>query len=726
MNDRSTPEPLDDPVVVAAFDRLRADVQAVSTDAARHRMDAAAGRRALWGPMLVGAAAVVLVALGIFALREDHDPELATDAAEDDASPVPAIDASEDDATTEDETSGSSSDGPNAETLEGTSWVLASGVGPGGPVPLIDTFPVTMSFGRRADGASTISGRAACNGYEGDYRLDAETGTFAINEYGKESAGCGAAIEASETAFLAALGSVNRLELRDERLILSGPDGVELRFLRQPPVPIDDIVGRTWLLVSLMSGEVTTEALGEPATLRLEPDGAVVGGTGCRSLNGEWVVAGASIQFPIWRVDGACSPELVDQNGHVVNVLGDGFAAVVEGDTLRLSSAGDEGLVYRLLDDEPAPSTVPATAEEAIEQPGDLRGTAWRLVSLMVGGEEIALRADHVQTLEFAAAVGDAVALDLLCGRSEWMFAIDGSTLSVGRSTFVEERDCDAGGGLELEQVFMALLDADNGTITVDPDGSLVIAGDDSELRFLPLVTEVFEVGRIGDAPDDVFFNVVGYPTRSNDGGWILCERAPTEPGRCGGPTRVLLRYEGSGGAREDLVVSVDWVGRLFAAPGWEVGRRVLGSFEGYEVVPPEYDMMEALAQGRLDDDAIVYHPDGVALSLGGIHTVAARTPAELRSVDGWMLDAEPFRGADARTWNLLERLAATFEQSNIYAGPHMHCAGPPMALPPVEFARQTVIEATGFDSCLQWGVVDVLFDDDRRIVAINVDWWEP
>ena len=48
------------------------------------------------------------------------------------------------------------------------------------------------------------------------------------------------------------------------------------------------------------------------------------------------------------------------------------------------------------------------------------------------------------------------------------------------------------------------------------------------------------------------------------------------------------------------------------------------------------------------------------------------------------------------------------------------------MPLPDVSFDRQVVIQADGIDSCLQWFVVDVLLDGDDRIVAVNLDLWEP
>jgi heat shock protein HslJ len=73
----------------------------------------------------------------------------------------------------------------------------------------------------------------------------------------------------------------------------------------------------------------------------------MLGSTGCRTLHGRYAVVGAEVTMPEMAAEGECPTDLQSQDGHVVNVLGGGFRAVVEGQQLTLTASGDVGLVYR-------------------------------------------------------------------------------------------------------------------------------------------------------------------------------------------------------------------------------------------------------------------------------------------------------------------------------------------------------------------------------------------
>ncbi len=228
--------------------------------------------------------------------------------------------------------------------LIGTSWTLATGAGPAGEIMLVDGFPITLVF----DG-DTLGGTAACNEYGGEYVI--EGSTLGIDNLSMTGMGCQPDVQAAEAAYLAALGDVDGIDLVGDELALSGP-ATELVFRRNNPVPIDDIVGQLWLLESLGQGEETRLPQGDPATLLLAEDGTVAGGTGCRELSGDYVVSGNQIVFPNFAADGDCPASLWDQDGLVINVLGDGFVPAVDGDRLTLASRGNEVLVYRATTEE--------------------------------------------------------------------------------------------------------------------------------------------------------------------------------------------------------------------------------------------------------------------------------------------------------------------------------------------------------------------------------------
>jgi heat shock protein HslJ len=218
-------------------------------------------------------------------------------------------------------------------------WELESGSVAGGPIPIVDGHPITLSF--VDDG---VGGTAACNGYGGSY-------TFSGNEisitevFQTEMACTPEEIMESERKYLEALLGVDSFTVTDSRLSLIG-EGVELVFVELPPVPTAELTGTVWVLDGMVQDEAVSSVSGERATLELFADGSMLGSTGCRTLHGRYVVTGAEVLMNEMAAEGECSPDLQDQDNLVVTVLGDGFRVAIDGETLTLSSVGNEGLVY--------------------------------------------------------------------------------------------------------------------------------------------------------------------------------------------------------------------------------------------------------------------------------------------------------------------------------------------------------------------------------------------
>ncbi len=230
---------------------------------------------------------------------------------------------------------------PPPPSVEGTSWALVAGGGPAGDVPLVEGYPVTLTF---QDGQ--LGGTASCNGYGASYRLDGNQLVL-----GDDLSSTAMACEppesmTAESAYLAALGDVTDVDVVADELVLSGPAS-ELVFTRQAEVPAAELIGQPWVLDTLIQGETASSVAGDPATLLLDPDGTLTGSTGCRTLSGEYTISGASVLFTTFAADGECPPELTDQDNLVVTVLGDGFTVEIDGDRMTLTSQGSEGLVYR-------------------------------------------------------------------------------------------------------------------------------------------------------------------------------------------------------------------------------------------------------------------------------------------------------------------------------------------------------------------------------------------
>jgi heat shock protein HslJ len=117
------------------------------------------------------------------------------------------------------------------DSVEGN-WILESGSGDGGPLPIVDTHPITMAL----DGSS-ISGTAACNSYGGAYRVSS-TGNFQlVDGVAVTEMACDPpeAME-SEAAYLEALSSADKIAINEGRLTLTG-GGYELNYVTDPDAP---------------------------------------------------------------------------------------------------------------------------------------------------------------------------------------------------------------------------------------------------------------------------------------------------------------------------------------------------------------------------------------------------------------------------------------------------------------------------------------------------------
>jgi heat shock protein HslJ len=219
-------------------------------------------------------------------------------------------------------------------------WELQRGTSGANPFPLVEGHRVTIGFAE--DG--TVGGVAACNSYGGTYVADGED-IIVGEELASTAMGCAQPVMDSEAAFLAALREPLTYVVDGDEMTIGYSAG-KLVFTRVQPVPTAALLDTRWLLDSLIVGDTVTSAQGE-ATLLIGSDGTVSGSTGCRTFSGSHVIDADTVLFTTFAMAGDCPAELANQDGLIVDVLGDGFTPVIEGDRLTLSSRGSEGLVYR-------------------------------------------------------------------------------------------------------------------------------------------------------------------------------------------------------------------------------------------------------------------------------------------------------------------------------------------------------------------------------------------
>ncbi len=222
------------------------------------------------------------------------------------------------------------------------SWILTDGTVDDTTIAILDDYAVTMVI----DGGE-VGGRAACNSYGGFVTIDGES--FAVEALSWTEMGCEPEPMELEGQFLQGIGLVDTAVVSGDTATLSG-EGVRFTFALEPPVPTADLIGPVWVLNTIIQGDTasSTHSSAEPATLQLDADGSFVGSTGCRRISGDYVVTGASLQFPSWGADGTCPTDIESQDNSVVSVIESSVTVTIDGTRLTLTAPGGEGLSYRL------------------------------------------------------------------------------------------------------------------------------------------------------------------------------------------------------------------------------------------------------------------------------------------------------------------------------------------------------------------------------------------
>ena len=218
-------------------------------------------------------------------------------------------------------------------------WQLQSGTNQGQAIPIVPGGHPTLKL----DGPR-VGGSAGCNIYGGMITLDESKVT--ISALSMTEMACDEDRMASEAAYLAALPRVTSAERSGDTLVLNGPQ-VELRYVLVPPVADASLVGTTWILESLISGDAVSSTIGGRVTLELGDDGRIAASTGCRSVTGRYEVTDGRVQVTLDPYDLiGCAAELGQQDQHILDVLSHGFGTGIDGDQLTLT-AGDKGIGYR-------------------------------------------------------------------------------------------------------------------------------------------------------------------------------------------------------------------------------------------------------------------------------------------------------------------------------------------------------------------------------------------
>jgi heat shock protein HslJ len=228
---------------------------------------------------------------------------------------------------------GSGGTGTDPEALVGHGWVIDEA----SITALVDEIPsgasITIMF---EDGQA--GGLAACNSYGGAYDAG-DDGALSFEGFAVTEMACDPDLMALESAYLEALGTVTSFAI-DGKLMLHG-EGVDLTFDEEVPPVALPLVGTTWTLTTIASGDAVSSVLmGTEVTAEFTADGTVSGSAGCNRYNGSYTWTGDQLSFSaLASTKMACADDVMAQESAFLASMGEVASFAIEGSQLTVSDA---------------------------------------------------------------------------------------------------------------------------------------------------------------------------------------------------------------------------------------------------------------------------------------------------------------------------------------------------------------------------------------------------
>ena len=230
--------------------------------------------------------------------------------------------------------------GPGDGGTEGTTWLLdrasVQHLAPDAPTDA----RVDLTFEGDA-----VSGSSGCNRYGGSVEVDGSSVAFR-DLFGTQMA-CAQTLMDLESAYLAALGTVDEQHVNGVELVLTGAD-VRLVYEAEAEQEPAALVGTTWQLDSLATGTdaVSSPVAGSNVFLELDDDGSAAGSGGCNTFHAGYETEDDAIRFdPVASTKMACDPHLNAQEAAFFAALEQAATFTIEGDVLTLNDPDGEFLV---------------------------------------------------------------------------------------------------------------------------------------------------------------------------------------------------------------------------------------------------------------------------------------------------------------------------------------------------------------------------------------------
>jgi Heat shock protein len=195
--------------------------------------------------------------------------------------------------------------------------------------------------------ATQLSASAGCNTIGGSYHIDG--GRLILDAVSMTEMGCDAGRNAQDSWLAALLGSKPTITLNGDELVLESGSIVVRLLDRKVVEPDRALVGPTWTVESIISGDAVSSAPSDAtATLVFNADGTLTVFTGCNQGGATWKTTAGGIEISdLVLTKKACFGSGGQLESAVVTVLrGSSITSSIDSNVLTLQ-AGANGLQLR-------------------------------------------------------------------------------------------------------------------------------------------------------------------------------------------------------------------------------------------------------------------------------------------------------------------------------------------------------------------------------------------
>lgn len=231
--------------------------------------------------------------------------------------------------------------GENApDPLRGKTFIATAVTEDGKPRELLSDTELSMQF---TDDGRLIT-QAGCNTMQGT--VSTADGKLVVDDLGSTAMGCDQAHNEQDAFVSKVLGASPSWQLAEDRLtVTSGTTTLDLAP-RETVHPDKDLVGTTWVLDTLVDGDVASSTPAGAPEVTLVFDGKrVTADTHCNGIAADYTVTGDTIVFTLGvSTKMACAPEIMQGENAVSGVLNGEVTYEITADRLTLTNKSGKGI----------------------------------------------------------------------------------------------------------------------------------------------------------------------------------------------------------------------------------------------------------------------------------------------------------------------------------------------------------------------------------------------